>query len=335
MKPKKSLLNQYLLFNFLTVTILPFSVLIVMTGISPTALEEGGATQYHSSIILIGSILGTFILISWLFFYRIRKRLLRLQGAMARQSDNGIPHPVSIEKRDEIGQLEVSFNNMIQELETSRHREKEEEGLRRQLIANLSHDLRTPITAIRGHAYRLKKEPLSVKGQESLDSIDTKITHLGQLIENLLSYTLLTSGKYPYRPVESDIVRLVRTSFAAWYPVFENMGFCIELELPETTFKWKVDPQWMERMLDNLFQNILRHAKDGKYIGIQVETKLQRIIIEDRGPGMNGESAEKGAGIGLSIADLMRQEMKLHWEFETNAGGTKILIGKRIQENGG
>ena len=63
---------------------------------------------------------------------------------------------------------------MVQELETSRKREMEEEELRKELIANLSHDLRTPLTTIRAHAYRLKKEPLSTKGQESLDFIDEK-----------------------------------------------------------------------------------------------------------------------------------------------------------------
>ncbi|MFC0333859.1 sensor histidine kinase, partial [Paenibacillus sepulcri] len=190
MKPKKSLLNPYLLINFLTVTLLPILILVVSVGVFPNFSEYN---PYLNYMIAIVTILGVFILISWLFFYKIRKRLMHLQEAMAKPAGNGIPLPIRIDKRDEIGQLGDSFNKMVHELEISRHREKEEEALRRQLISNLSHDLRTPLTAIRGHAYRLKKESLSPKGRESLDAIDHKISHLGQLLENLLSYTLLTS----------------------------------------------------------------------------------------------------------------------------------------------
>ncbi|WP_121610951.1 HAMP domain-containing sensor histidine kinase [Mesobacillus foraminis] len=279
--------------------------------------------------LLVFIILGTFLFVSWIFFYRIRKRLLRLRTAMAEPADHGIPEPIAIGKKDEIGQLEISFNNMIQKLEHSREREQEEEVLRRQLIANLSHDLRTPLTTIRGHAFSLKKEPLSEKGLESLQLIDTKVNYLGQLIENLLSYTLLTAGKYPFNPVKTDMVRLVRTSFAGWYPVFENAGFHIELDLPDQTFYWEIDSQWMERILDNFYQNVHRHAREGQYISVKINPDLQQITIADRGPGMNGESTGKGAGIGLTIVSLMLKEMKLDWETRTGTTGTAIIIKKR------
>lgn len=283
--------------------------------------------RYSYAIILsVIAILAVFIFISWIFFYRIRRRLLRLQRAMSHPTENGIPDSISVEKKDEIGQLEVSFNEMIHQLEISRIREKEEEMLRRQLIANLSHDLRTPLTTIRGHAFSLKKEPLSDKGKESLDLIDNKIGYLGQLIENLLSYTLLTTGKYPYYPERIDMVRLVKTSFAAWYPVFEEAGFQMEIDFPEETFYWEVDPQRMERVLDNFYQNIYRHARKGGYIGMKMDAHLQQIIIEDHGPGMSGESIEKGAGIGLSIVSLMLKDMKLTWETETSDKGTIVRI---------
>jgi len=179
--------------------------------------------QQYNLLWIIGIfiILCGFIYISFIFFYRIRKRLLRIQNAMTTPVDNGIPAPLIIEKRDEIGQLEESFNEMIGKLESSREREKEEEELRRQLIANLSHDLRTPLTTIRGHAYRLKKEHLTNQGHSSLAYIDTKVDYLGQLIENLMSYTLLSSGKYPFHAGRIDAARIVRSSSAAWYPVFE------------------------------------------------------------------------------------------------------------------
>ncbi|MEJ9151412.1 HAMP domain-containing sensor histidine kinase [Bacillus smithii] len=277
--------------------------------------------------IIVMIILMMFIFLSWIFFYRIRKRLLRLQKTINVFTKNQIPSPISIEKQDEIGQLEYAFNQMMVQLAESKKREKEEEELRRQLIANLSHDLRTPLTTIRGHAYRLRKEPLSPKGLESLELIDRKMNYLDQLIDNLVSYTLLTSGKYPFHPKSTDIIRLLRSSFALWYPVFENMNFEMEWELPEQSVYWYVDPQWMERILDNLFQNISRHAKEGKYVALRV-TNENIIVIEDHGPGIRAASHQKGVGIGLSIVALMMKEMNLHWSMDTSETGTTILISE-------
>lgn len=265
-----------------------------------------------------------FIVISMLFFYRIRKRLLQLQKAMAAPEANGIPSTIEVTKEDEIGRLGQSFNRMIHELEISREREQEEEKLRKELIANLSHDLRTPLTMIRGHAYRLKKEPLSPTGQESLDFIDEKVNYMGELIENLLSYTLLSTGKYPFYPEKVDISRLIRTSFAAWYPVFENLHFDIQLDIPEKQLIWELDPQMFHRVLDNFFQNIYRHAKCGQFVAVRIENEM--IVIEDHGPGMKAKSSQKGVGVGLSVVSLMLKEMQMDWNIETGEEGTRMII---------
>ena len=276
--------------------------------------------------IALLSIFALFILISMLFFYRIRKRLLHLQKTMDAPEENGIPATIEATREDEIGRLEQSFNRMVQELETSRKREIEEEELRKELIANLSHDLRTPLTTVRAHAYRLKKESLSIKGQESLDFIDEKVNYMGELIENLLSYTLLTTGKYPYHPEQVDIVRLTRDSFASWYPIFENLQFTIEVDIPERHLMWEVDPQWIRRILDNLYQNVYRHAQSGQFVAVRIENEA--IIIEDHGPGMKGKSTQKGVGVGLSIVSLMLKEMQLDWAIETSEQGTTMKIQK-------
>ncbi len=294
---------------------------------SPAAIMDARQGTILISGILI--VLGLFLFVSLLFFYRIRRRLVLLQQAMSEPTDSGIPSPVETGRSDEIGRLEQSFNEMIRKLERSREREAEEEALRRDLIAKLSHDLRTPLTAIRGHAYSLGQEKLSDKGRESLRLIDRKIDYLGRLIENLLSFTLLTSGKYPYRPQRVDIVRMAKTLFAGWYPAFEQAGFEIDSDLPETAIYWELDPQWLERVLDNYLQNVLRHAQSGRYVGLKVsEADGGTIIIEDRGPGMTGESEEKGAGIGLSIAALMLRDMRLQSEVLSGPEGTTVRISR-------
>ncbi|MBB4823000.1 signal transduction histidine kinase [Sporosarcina luteola] len=268
-----------------------------------------------------------FILISTLFFYRIRKRLLHLQEAMAISDQSGVPSPVAVSREDEIGRLELSFNRMVQEVEEGRLRQLEEEELRKELIANLSHDLRTPLTTIRGHTYRLHQEHLSEKGMESVKLLDEKIRYMDGLIDNLVSYTLLTTGKYPFYPEKIDIVRLVRTSFATWYPIFENLEFTMELDIPDRQIFWQADPQWFSRILDNLLQNIHRHAADGRYIAIRIQEET--LMLEDHGPGMKSKSSSQGVGIGLSIVSLMMKEMKLEWNIQTDTNGTKMTIRQK------
>lgn len=276
-------------------------------------------------VVVVGLLLLLFIFLSWLFFRSIRKRIVRLQTSMEIK-DQRIPSKVSVGEKDEVGELEESFNKMIERLEESRLREQEEEKLRKELIANLSHDLRTPLATIRAHAYTLKNEEISSDGQKSIDIIDKKIDHLHTLIENLLSYTLLTSGKYTYKPQNTDVNRAIRLSLSAWYPIFEKEGFTVDIDLFEKTVFWKMDPNWFERILDNLFQNVVRHAKTGNYI--RVFCAGNTINITDKGPGMKSKSEHAGVGIGLSIIELMTKEMDISWSIDTSSDGTTICLTK-------
>ncbi|MFD0695541.1 histidine kinase dimerization/phospho-acceptor domain-containing protein [Paenibacillus sp. GCM10027628] len=279
-------------------------------------------------LVYVFSVFVVFLFVSWLFFSSIRKRLVHLQNAMTLADETGIPAPIVVNKQDEIGELGLAFNHMTVELKNSKKREQEEESLRKELISSLSHDLRTPLTNIQGHTYTLQKENLSSKGIESLLLIEDKVAVLDQLLENLLSFTLLSAGKYTLRKKMTDMIRLIRTSAAGWYPVFEKENFEVDVRLPETSLIWDVDPQWFNRILDNLFQNVIRHAQNGRYLGIYTEELAgsTAIVIEDKGPGMQGVSDRKGAGIGLSIVSLMLQEMNLKWKISSSATGTRIHL---------
>lgn len=302
-----------------------------LKGTAERVRDRNGTALVSGMLFLFGS----FLAVSLLFFYRIRSRLVRLQNAMTEPNGSGIPGEVEVLKMDEIGRLESAFNDMVRQLEESRRREAEEETLRRDLFARLSHDLRTPLTAIRSHAYGLRNEPLTDKAAASVELIERKTDYAGRLIDNLFSYSLLAAGKYPYRPRSVDIVRTVRTVLTGWYPLFEQAGFAIELELPEEAVWWNVDPEWLERVLDNYCQNVLRHAKAGRYVRLAVETVSGgRIVIADRGPGMGGESAEKGTGLGLSIAAMMLKEMGLRGDIRSGAEGTTITIARPTFLNG-
>ncbi|WP_025028687.1 sensor histidine kinase [Caldalkalibacillus mannanilyticus] len=287
--------------------------------------------EQYGTILIIGvvAIIFLFITLSFLFFRSIRKRLLQLQEAMEMRDLDGLPIQISVSKKDEIGQLEETFNHMVDELRESKKREQKEEQLRRELIANLSHDLRTPLTKIRAQAYSIGKEPLSLEGKQAIENMEVSIANTDRLIENLMSYTLLVASKYAFEPREMNMGRFLREQLASWYPVFEKEEFEIHIALDSfANITWEIDPIWMGRVVDNLFQNVLRHAKSGKYIEVRTEStpSYDVVVISDRGKGMENKSVEKGAGIGLSIVDMMLRGMRLDWEIHSTEQGTVVQI---------
>jgi signal transduction histidine kinase len=274
------------------------------------------------------------VVISLLFFFGIRKRLVRLQIAMSHTGDNGIPDEVSIHNGDEIGQLEKAFNRMINQLKNSRDREKEEENLRKQWIANVSHDLRTPLTVIRQHAYTVQRNPSSPKVTKSMEIIINKINNLGKLLENLLTYTLLSSGKHPLKIKTIDVIEELRHTIAEWYPILEKEDFQVNVNLPDRTLNWNVDPLWLRCIFENLLQNVIRYAKSGHYVGIGFVERddFLYLFIKDKGQGMEHISEAKGAGIGLSIVSLMTKEMNLDWEISSSSNGTIHFLKENLNK---
>ncbi|WP_242145792.1 MULTISPECIES: sensor histidine kinase KdpD [unclassified Bacillus cereus group] len=271
-----------------------------------------------------------FVIISVIFFLKIRKRLLKLQNAMELPKDKTLPSKISITKQDEIGLLEESFNYMIEALQQSRVKEKQEEEFRRKLIADLSHDLRTPLTTMRAQIDSLKGEVFSIKGQETMVLMDEKINYIAELIENLLSYSLITAKKYPYHPKHTDMTRLIRKIIAAWYDSLEEEGFEVDIQIPEKQLFWNIDENWFQRMIDNVIQNVVRHASIGKFIGICIDYEEEMITIIDRGSGFqNTPSKNKGAGIGLSIIAVMAKEMRIEWSIESDDSGATFRFKKQ------
>ena len=95
--------------------------------------------------------------------------------------------------------------------------------------------------------------------------MENKIQDLGELIDNLLTYNLLTSGRYTLKLEQMDVLRMIREAAASWYPVWEKEAFEIDIDLPESSLIWDVDAQGLRRVLDNLFQNVVRHAASAVY----------------------------------------------------------------------
>ncbi|PEA81565.1 two-component sensor histidine kinase [Bacillus pseudomycoides] len=307
-----------------------FMVFHIQKSITTLAIQPVDGDLFLILIIFVVGV--SIVVVSLLFFLSIRKRLVQLQSAMSDTVNDGIPDKVTVNNSDEIGQLEKAFNRMIDQLKDSWKREKEEEYLRKQLIANISHDLRTPLTVIRQHAYSIQNNPSSLKATASVQIIVNKLNDVGKLLENLLTYTLLSAGKYPLEKTNIDVIEELRNAVAEWYPVFEKEGFEVNVHLADCSLIWQVDPLWLRSIFDNLFQNVIRHASSGGYIGVETIDRDGDLfmVIRDKGRGMEHHSEAKGAGIGLSIVSLMTREMDVFWEVSSSPQGTWHYLRKKL-----
>ncbi|PEI50027.1 sensor histidine kinase [Bacillus pseudomycoides] len=307
-----------------------FMVFHIPKSITTLAIQPVNGDLFLILIIFVVGV--SIVVVSLLFFLSIRKRLVQLQSAMSDTVNDGIPDKVTVNNSDEIGQLEKAFNRMINQLKDSQKREKEEEYLRKQLIANISHDLRTPLTVIRQHAYSIQNNPSSLKATASVQIIVNKLNDVGKLLENLLTYTLLSAGKYPLEKTNIDVIEELRNAVAEWYPVFEKEGFEVNVHLADCSLIWQVDSLWLRSILDNLFQNVIRHASSGGYICVETIDRDGDLfmVIRDKGRGMEHHSEAKGAGIGLSIVSLMTREMDVFWEVSSSPQGTWHYLRQKL-----
>src|SRR5699024_12405634 len=107
-----------------------------------------------------------------------------------------LPSKIDVQKKDEVWQLEQTFNQMVDELRESKRREQEEEHLRWKIIANLSQDLRTPLTKISAQTHTLKKKGLTREAIDAINALETSIRDIDRLIENLMYYTLFMASMY-------------------------------------------------------------------------------------------------------------------------------------------
>ena len=192
---------------------------------------------------------------------------------------------------------------------------------RKKLIADISHDFKTPITVIQGYARALKDDLVAVEEQKLyLDLIYTKAERLDELIQIFSEYSMLEHPDMPMNFAVKDICNIVQVYFANKYEELEVEGFPLYAEIPDEPLRCKIDQVLFFRVLENLMNNTLKYNPKGTAIHIRVEDdiKMINLYIGDTGIGIpdeiskvlfepfvtgdNCRSSKNGAGLGLAIS---------------------------------
>ena len=272
-----------------------------------------GVLQQLMIVVSIAMILLS-VLCAYIFSNWFTKPLTDLSGAARQVSKGNYNVSVSTIGRDEIATLAKDFNTMAQEVKRS-------DELQKDLIANVSHDLRTPLTLIKGYAETLRDltgdDP--VKREEQLNVIVDESDRLSALVGSVLELSRMSSGNEKIEKVHFNLTQLC-DEVGYRYDVLahqRNLNFVFEGEDKCDIY---ADPALLERALHNLLGNAVNHVGPDGYIGLRVvkidDGKRARVEVIDHGPGIPADELElvfkryyrsrasagkPGTGLGLSI----------------------------------
>lgn len=256
---------------------------------------------------------------AWLFSEWFTKPLRQLSGAARQVAQGDYAVQVETNRRDELGDLAQEFNHMAKEVQHAAQ-------MQRDLLANVSHDLRTPLTLIRGYAETVRDltgdEP--EKRTEQLNIIVDETDRLSGLVNSVMELSKVSSGAEKPELVDFDMAQLCEEVAERYDAVCAQNGWTLKLETEERC-PVRADPAMMERVLHNLLGNAMHHiGEDGVFLLRAVPLKEGgcRVEIEDHGPGIRPEdlphifdryyrsrsdSGKVGTGLGLSITKAILQ----------------------------
>jgi len=288
------------------------------------AHSTGGTTQSLSPLfLLLGPLLA--LIFGLALFRSVGRNLVmpirKLSAVIGEVARGNLSVRTELSDRDdELGLLARDLDSMTQRLATTREQADSLESALRYTMSAVSHDLRTPLTTILAHAEEMQAG-VAEDHSASLQLIIDKVALMTQLIKDMSELAALETKEEKWACEKTDLSEVLRRSIIGSFPRLEAQGFELEVSIPENPLWVLLAPQKLERVLDNLLENALKYASDGKWLAVRlIRVKgLARIEIEDKGPGIAVEaqgkifdrfyrsdtarsSHQEGSGLGLAIA---------------------------------
>lgn len=230
--------------------------------------------------------------------------------------------PISLELQSrELNALAVNINKCLKAEETLRLNGIREEKRFKELIANISHDLRTPLTAIKGYQQLMEKSELTENQQEKLQIAQKHTEELGQLVEHFFEYSYLVNAEPELKIQRVNLTNLVADCLAAAVPALEENNLAVSLEERPPVFVL-ADKEMAGRIIQNLIRNCIQHSSGDVEVRVLA---AEDAVISFRNPVKSaleidvehlfdrfytGDKARsKNTGLGLSIVRLLAEQM--------------------------
>lgn len=226
---------------------------------------------------------------------------------------------LSLPCRDrELRRLASALNQELRALRQERLRYQQGDKELKEAVVNISHDLRTPLTAISGYLQLLQGQDLPPDTRRYLEQIESRTESMKRLTEELFRYSVVVSEETLARePV--DLRRAVEEALLSFYGALEGRGIEPQVRLPETPVIRQLDPAAVNRVLGNILTNALKYSAGDLEVTLEESGQL---TFSNAAPGLDPvaagrlfdrfytvEAARNSTGLGLSIAKELTQRM--------------------------
>ena len=290
--------------------------------------------------LLYGALIGAVIaLLLGIFLSRTITRPIReLTNATHAVSEGDLSQQVPIRSKDELGELAKAFNKMSTELARS-------VNARKQMTADIAHELRTPLSLIIGHAEAVHDGVLP-PSPENFEIIREEAIRLEHLVNDLRTLSLADAGELTMNIQNIEPGRLINEVAMLYQYQTQKKNISLELDVASPLPTIEVDPGRMTQVLTNILDNATRHTPEGGRIILSAKHDGEKVLlsIQDSGPGLPPEDIDRiferfyrtdssrqredgGSGLGLAIAKSIVQAHNGQLSAESDAGkGLKIIV---------
>jgi signal transduction histidine kinase len=292
--------------------------------------------------------LATLIVGLFLFFlltYRLKKLSLGIQAF----KDGHFEHRIEVKGKDEIAQLSQGFNEMAASIQDGIDKLKDADRSRSQLIANISHDLRSPLTSIRGHLETLLLKENTISEREQREFIEITLRNVAdfqRLVEELLDLAKLEARQVSPQPIPFSLAELIQDVVLKMSARTERKHISIQYDPDPGLPSFTGDIGLIERALTNVIGNAIEHSPESGIITMELHQQKAEytISIADSGNGIPEDDlphvferfyrtdksrtrTTRGTGLGLAIA---KEVVELHngkiYAANSETGGALITI---------
>ena len=306
----------------------------------------GGSYILSTTAYIFGITLLFAAVLGSILFFRLTKRLRNVTQTVKEFEQGHYDKRLIVRSEDEVGQLTNAFNNMAQTIELNMEELKKNDNLRRELIANISHDLRSPLASIQGFIETILMKDDTIDPQQRknfLETILTSVTNLNTLVGELFELSKLDAMQSKPIPEPFSIAELLQDIVLKFQPQAENKAINIITKIPHNLPFVLGDISMIDRVVSNLIDNAIRYTSEGGKISIDLKNKNGEVELKvsDTGEGIPPEDlphvfdrfyrVEKsrtknsgGSGLGLAIVKKIVEahESKINVASELNKGTT-------------
>lgn len=309
--------------------------LYVIIGSEQFDMALSYSTEAYVAKTITNSLLITVLFtgfIGLILFAFLTRRFKKITSAVQNFERGNFTSRIDIKSTDEIGQLANTFNNMASTIEANIEELKKTDTLRRELIANVSHDLRNPLAAIRGYleTIQIKEKSLNEQERQKYISILLDTTNgLEKLVGQLFELSKLDAKQIEPAYEPFLLKEIVYDVIAKFKPRAEQAGVTLSANIPDGLPQVYADIALIERVLSNLIDNAIRYTPVNGIINISTEYEDKNIIrvrVKDTGSGIQQDElpyifdrfyrveksrSEKTGGTGLGLA-IAKKIIEIH-----------------------